>query len=243
MHRGILGEAAGLYRELPKISYVMLIVLLLAWCTGCMSPLPDSTAIESSMGLPLNAAPFDEPSPAVIHSAQDNTEYETFKEVVRLIPERLAPDGFRLFNHFPGNALYYGFDPELAWNKRTMTVVDGDHSKPSQAEFIYLEEQLGVVVIVTPMFVPTYMEPDIIGFISMSFQEEYEERGGASEGVTSIDPPRMHTEIFGYAHLIMVLTAFPQSPETEITDLEIINAKKKLGLELRRILDEMNFEG
>lgn len=186
---------------------------------GCSSPSRPEPQVQDSGA--------DVPDPAAATGG-----YDAYAAIVNAIPERLSVEGFQLINHLPDNAVYHGFDPEMAWNKRDMTVVDGDAGKPTQAEFIYLHEESGIVVVVQPMYVPTYLEPDIVGFVSIPAEQP------KLPGWIDLTPPNMHTEIFSFGHAVVVLTAFPRFPDVDVTALEVVLAKKELGLGLKQMLDE-----
>lgn len=109
--------------------------------SGCVPPSSIPTQTEDSLLEHDTIAPTSErPLAGTVRPSADNQSYQSFNEFVMAIPKKFSPAGFRLINHLPGNAVYYGFEPEMAWNKRSMTIVDNDDNKLSQTEFFVSHE-------------------------------------------------------------------------------------------------------
>ncbi len=158
--------------------------------------------------------------------------------LAKALPEKFRPDGFELIEFFPRYTTLYGFDPQMAWEKRQMTVVDGDQSKPSQVEYLYTSSDSRITIALVMMYISRPLEPDIVGFVSVP-----DRQGNAEEGSElSIRPPLTDVEIFSYGNAIVVLQAFPTTPDPDVKPMDLINEKKDLGLQLREFLDQQSGE-
>lgn len=201
----------------------------------------DRVALAAPADALPGAAPAATPSPPPNDDSSPAADgampagYSDFKAVVKAIANDFLPEGFSPLYKVPMTA-FYGFDEEMAFGRRSITAVDEEGTEPSQAEFIYIHESTGAAIVVSPMFTPARLSPDIIGFVSVP-AEDPEQHPHVN---AAIAPPPVHTEIFGYGHIIMTLTAFPQTPETDVTKMELIEAKKSLGMDLRRFLDTVS---
>lgn len=158
--------------------------------------------------------------------------YETFRNLVAGL-ETFRPQDFELFDHRPADRVYYGFDQEMAWSKRSKTTVDGDDAKPSQVELVYVRASPPVAVVVHAMYVPADLPPDVIGFARPPVK-----RGLLSGQELTVTPPNDSIAVYAYHHTAFVLQAFPIDPAADVDELAVIRAGRELWLELRRWLDQ-----
>jgi len=198
-----------------------LITMLCLLLTACSRSAAENQRTETS-------APPTDPSVQVL------ARYAAFAELARDLPVSFQPPGFEILNYHPENAVYYGFDAEMAWGKRAKTVLFEDDSKPTQHEYLYMEQSTQIVSAVEIMFIPTPLEPDVIGFMSVPEQEAQISTGAAVQ----VRPPENFIEVFSYGHAVVLIQTFGVNRDQGADPQALVAAHKKLSLGLRDFLAE-----
>jgi hypothetical protein len=128
----------------------------------------------------------------------------------------------------------YGFGSDMAWGKRSRTVVAGDDSKPSQFRYTFVADQRDVAVVVQFMYTEVAGTKDVIGFMNLP-GEEAELQG---QPVT-ISPPPESIDLYMYHNLIVMLRAFPitatQAP-TPALEQRLNDANREVICQVRAFL-------
>jgi hypothetical protein len=213
------------------------VLWLLVFLVGCSTPSPDpaeQTSAPTTHGEPSSAGAAS-PKVSAESPQQAPISYDEFSQMKQEIFHALKPKGFSLFGNSPNDVEIYGFDADLAWGKRTKTVVANDDSKPSQFRYTFVTAQNDVAVVVQFMYTEVAGQKDVIGFMNIPAEEA--ELGGKT---VQIVPPPESMELFMYNNVIVWLRAFPvQATQAASPELEqrLIDACQVVSRSVRSFLD------